>query len=200
MGKAEIIVCDNPDCRKETKDFYAEHGWIHISPAAGMSFDITISAGRREDRCSRTTGYYSGKELYFCSDACIFNYLLQMKRRASRAENKYECDHPPKSARHCIEDQGTVHYVGVFDPGRTAKPSIVEVKQTKPKAKIHAMEEMFCLNHQLCEASPRMRPSSMTSTPPSGVASRWHTLTTRWVCPVCDIGVETIETYEANEA
>jgi hypothetical protein len=89
MAKIEVDVCDQ--CGKETKDFYANKGWIELTRGYDTIPDthITVSMGRREKGDAKNSGFYSGKPLMFCSTDCLVNFISQLIRKAKKAEETY---------------------------------------------------------------------------------------------------------------
>ena len=89
MAKIEVDVCDH--CGKETKDFYANKGWIELTRGYDTSPDthITISMGRRERGDAKCSGFYSGKPLMFCSVVCLTEFIHNLIKKAKKAEEAY---------------------------------------------------------------------------------------------------------------
>jgi hypothetical protein len=89
MSKIEINVCDH--CGKETKDFYANKGWIELTRGYDNTPNtcIVVSMGRRKEGDARCSGYYSGKPLLFCSVACLTEFIHTLIKTAKKEEEVY---------------------------------------------------------------------------------------------------------------
>ncbi len=84
--RKKINICDC--CGKETKDYMAEKGWIHIDNCGLM-----ITDGRKRNKEAKYKFYSpyiksdSSKEFDFCSEECFLGFLkLHLQKRSK--ENK----------------------------------------------------------------------------------------------------------------
>ena len=84
--KKEINVCEN--CGKESKDYYAEIGWIHVDK---MKFEILN--GRSKHGSANTERYYSTEsheaELDFCCLKCFYKWMYFDKETENGLKTDY---------------------------------------------------------------------------------------------------------------
>jgi len=83
MATIEVDVCDQ--CGKETKDYYNEIGWIEIG-RFNEEISLSIARGRRKSGPAKSSGYYSGKPLQFCSTKCLVKYIDTLVENAKKQD------------------------------------------------------------------------------------------------------------------
>jgi len=81
MATVEIDVCDQ--CGRETKDSYNEIGWIELGRFK-KEISLAISRGRQKSGVVKSSGFYSGKPLQFCSTKCLIEYINTLVKNAKK--------------------------------------------------------------------------------------------------------------------
>lgn len=71
--KKEINICEH--CKKETKDYYSQIGWIRFNINK-----FSITGGRVEPGDAETIRYFSENDFDFCSSKCMRNQNSRMAK------------------------------------------------------------------------------------------------------------------------